>query len=68
MRQVIWTDYSHVFFNVYSFIFEREREGSCMREKRGGAERGRERTPSRLQAARAELNAELDPMNCEIMT
>ena len=36
---------------------------------RGGAEREeRERIPSRLLAVSAEPDAELDPVNCEIMT
>ena len=38
--------YSFFFFNVYVFIFLRQRESM----NRGGSERGRHRIPSRLQA------------------
>ena len=38
------------------------------RESRGGAEREGERIPSRLCAVSVELDAGIDPTNCEIMT
>ena len=40
-----------------------EREKRCK-----GRERGREKSPSRLHAIRAEPNAGLDLTNCQIMT
>ena len=44
--------------------FERERESTS----RGGAERGRQRFPSRLHAVSTEPNVELEFTNHEIMT
>ena len=45
---------------IYLFLRERKRDG--------GAERGRERIPSRLCTASTEPDVELDPMTHEIMT
>ena len=52
-----------IFKNVY---FERER--ACVSKQGRGKERGRERIPNRLCAARAEPNVELELMKHEIMT
>ena len=51
------------------FIYvERESERGRKKVSRGGAERGRERIPSRLHAVSAEPDLGLEPMNCESMT
>ena len=46
----------------------RERERERERESRGGAERRRQRIPSRLRATNAEADTVLGLMNHEIMT
>ena len=53
--------------STYFIYFDRERERERERESRGGAERGRERIPSRLQAVTAELDAGLEPTNLKMM-
>ena len=54
-----------MFFNVYLFTWrERERENMS----RGGAERERERIPSRFCAVNLELDTGLEPTNHEIVT
>ena len=50
------------------FTFERGREAVSESTRRGGAERGRERIPSRLHTVRAEPRAGLGPTNHEITT
>ena len=53
----------------YLFILrERERDRERESKSRGGAERGRERIPSRFHAVSTDPDAELKPTNHEIMT
>ena len=66
------TSSQRIFFNVY-VVFERERQSERETEHEWG--RGRERegdteseADSRLQAISTEPDAELEPMNREIMT
>ena len=48
--------------------FERERKRVRGRDRERERERERERLPSRLCAVSTELDAGLDPTNCEIVT
>ena len=56
-----------IFFNIYSFLRDRERQNVS----RGGAERGRDtesEAGSRLRAVSTEPDAGLEPTDREIMT
>ena len=54
-----------ILFILFKFIyFERQRESTS----RAGAERRRERIPSRLRTISAEPDVQLEFTNCEIMT
>ena len=58
LLQAIAGPYFSFLFKLYLFILS----------GRGQRERGRERIPSRLHTVSVELDAGLEPTNCEIMT
>ena len=63
-----WTEFKYVHFCKFIFYFERERERERETISRGGAERRRDRIPSRLRTISTEPHMGLKLRNREIMT